>query len=592
MPCLLVRFILVLVCIMGGVAQAKVTRTDEAILLDDSQPSFELKGELLTWLDEGAHATIDLVASNAVAFKPTAADTRFELHKFDALWIKLRLLRAPASTSDWRITIPLPYLDHVTLYQRDAEGRWITAKAGDIIPQHEWQVPGLYPELTLQTHAGMATDVYLQIRNFQPLSLPLRVATSLDRQQQRLLEMLGQGVLLGALLSLAILSLLRLMEHRNALDGWAALFGLCVAFTVAQINGVMSLFVWSSLPAIGNLASSILPIIAVGCTLLFLRQLFSLSLNFYWFDRLMSVVGWGTLVTVLTYGVIDRFVAERISNAFMLAAYCVCLGATVLSWKSGSKTGRWLTLALLPQFAAQIYMLIESIGWVPAFWPIRYIMSLGAALMLPMLLYLLSQITHDRKELVVRANHLPTQDALTGLLTAEVFQQHLEDSVQRAIEHREPLALVVVRLVNHEPIRQTFGDTTAEQCLLRAVVKVQRILRDVDPAGRVGTAEFGLLMEGVKTRDSLTERMVQLIASGLIPVPGLVPEVTLHFQAACVLLHEIPVPPDIVLRELHHLLQEISPRSRRPIRFLEAIPTEVSTLHVPEDPLSGKATQP
>ena len=44
-------------------------------------------------------------------------------------------------------------------------------------------------------------------------------------------------------LSLAVLSLLRFLEHRNSIDGLAALFGLCVTVTVAQINGVMNLFV-------------------------------------------------------------------------------------------------------------------------------------------------------------------------------------------------------------------------------------------------------------------------------------------------------------------------------------------------------------
>jgi diguanylate cyclase (GGDEF)-like protein len=215
------------------------------------------------------------------------------------------------------------------------------------------------------------------------------------------------------------------------------------------------------------------------------------------------------------------------------------------------------------------------------FWQMRYVTSLCVALTVPILLYALSQLTHDRKELVVRANHLPTQDALTGLLTPEVFQTHLEGAVQRAIDHREPLALVMVQVTNHEHIRQAYSDTTAEQCLLRAVVKVQRILRDVDPAGRVGTAQFGLLMEGVTTRQALTERMVKLIGSGLIPLPGLVPEVTLHFQAACVLLHENPVPPERVLGDLRDLLAGMSPNTRRPIRFLEAPPTQASHLEVP-----------
>jgi GGDEF domain-containing protein len=237
-----------------------------------------------------------------------------------------------------------------------------------------------------------------------------------------------------------------------------------------------------------------------------------------------------------------------------------------------------MMIALLPQFFALTYMLCETVGLVPLLWQMRYLTSACVAVSIPILMYALTQLTHDRKELVVRANHLPTQDALTGLLTAEVFQTHLEDAVQRAIDHREPLALVMVQVTNHEHIRQSYSDTTAEQCLLRAVVKIQRILRDVDPAGRVGTAQFGLLMEGVTTRHALTERMVKLIGSGLIPLPGLVPEVTLYFQAACVLLHENPVPPERVLDDLRGLLAEMSPNTRRPIRFLEAAQTQASAL--------------
>ena len=137
---------------------------------------------------------------------------------------------------------------------------------------------------------------------------------------------------------------------------------------------------------------------------------------------------------------------------------------------------------------------------------------------------------------------------------------------------------MLVRVINHSQIRQVYGDTTAEQCLLRAVVKLQRILRDVDPAGRVGSAQFALLMEGVKTRDQVTERMVKLIASGLIPLPGLVPDVTLHFQAACVMLHENPVPAELVLGDLRTLLSGMSSLTRRPIRFLEPLPTQALDL--------------
>jgi diguanylate cyclase (GGDEF)-like protein len=207
------------------------------------------------------------------------------------------------------------------------------------------------------------------------------------------------------------------------------------------------------------------------------------------------------------------------------------------------------------------------------------VLTLSVAASVPALVYALGRATHDRTEIAARAEQLPTQDALTGLLTPAAFQTHLEEAYQRAIRGREPIALVLVSVVNHEHIRSNMGDPIAEQCLLRAVIKLHRVLRDVDPAARVGSARFAMLMEGVATRQALTERLVKLVASGLIPLQGLQPEVTLQFQAACVLLQENPIAPATALDDLSEVLAGISPRTRRPIRFLEPEPTQLASLH-------------
>ena len=579
MPSLLARLLLTVWCLCASPLWAANTVPDNAIVLNDQTPVLEVNTPIQTWIDEGSHANIDLVASGAARFTPAPALGHFSLNKYNTLWIKLRLVRAPNSQAAWTLNLPLPFVDMVALYQLDSNGQWNVQRAGDTLPHSEWRTKGLYPDFDLQINGDAPHDVYLQVRNFKQVGLPIRLATGQQRDGQRQVELLSLGLMLGALLSLAALSILRYLEHRKAIDGWASLFGLLVAATIAQISGVLNAFLWSNVPELGNLASSTLPVIAVGCALLFIRNVFSLFVHYHRFDRFLSSVGWGTIASVLAFAVMDRFVADRVCGMIMLFATVVGLIAVFLSWRGGSMVARWLMLALAPQFLGLIYMVGEAIGMLPVLWEVRYWASLGIALTVPIMLYALSHITHDRKELVVRANHLPTQDALTGLLTAEVFQTHLEEAVLRAIENREPLALVVVRVVNHDKIREVFSDTTGEQCLLRAVVKIQRILRDVDPAGRVGTAQFGLLMEGVSTRKALTERMVKLIASGLIPLPGLVPEVTLQFQAACVLLHEIPVPAERVLDDLSDLLESMSPHTRRPIRFLEAVPTEASELH-------------
>ena len=586
MPSLFARLLAAICCLFvlnsQAVEQVPVSmQAANTILLDDRAPTLQIATPTDIWLDEGSHASIELVASGIVKFKSEPALARHALNKYDTLWIKLRLQRAPGSKGQWTLNLPMPVVDEATLYQTDISGLWTTQRAGDTVAQGEWHRKGLYPDFDIYLTDNTPKDVYLQVRNFRHVSIPIHLTAKPQRESQRQIELLTLGLTLGVLLSLAALSLMRFAEHRQSIDGWAALFGLLIATTLAQINGVLNAFVWKSMPEIGDYASSFVPVIAVGSTLLFIRNVFALHVHFHRFDRFLSSVGWGTLASALVFGVMDRYLADGVSSMVMIFAAVMGLGATLLSWYNGTAVGRWLVLALLPQFFAMTYMLAETLGYAPLLWQIRYVTTFSVAISVPILLYALSQLTHDRKELVVRANHLPTQDALTGLLTPAVFQSHLEGAVQRAIDHREPLALVVVRVTNHEHIRMTYSDTTAEQCLLRAVVKLQRILRDVDPAGRVGTAQFGLLMEGVKTRQALTERMVKLIGSGLIPLPGLVPEVTLHFQAACVLLHENPLPPERALDDLRELLAGMSPNTRRPIRFLEPAPTQASQLDTP-----------
>ena len=576
MPSLLMRLLVIVWCLGVVPGLAAEPPVGNVLLLEDSTPSLQIGTDIDTWLDEGSHATIEQITAGTARFKPVPALTRNTLNKYDTLWIKVRVRRSSGSNVHWTLNLPLPFVDRVTFYKTDATGQWKAQQAGDTLAQTEWHKPGLYPDFDFELPDNTPQNLYLQVRNFKELSVPIRLATVRLRETQRQQEFIGLGLMFGALLSLTVLSMLRFLEHRKAIDGWAALFALLIAATLAQISGVLNALVWAQVPELANSASNVMPVIAVGSTLLFIRNVFVLHVNFHRYDRFLSFVGWGTIASMLLFAVVDRFVADWVCAIVMLFAAVVGTGATVLSWHQGSTAGRWMMIALLPQFFALTYMLGETVGLVPLLWQMRYLTSACVAISIPILMYALTQLTHDRKELVVRANHLPTQDALTGLLTPEIFQTHLEGAVQRAIDHREPLALVLLRITNHEHIREAYSDTIAEQCLLRAVVKIQRILRDVDPAGRVGTAQFGLLMEGVTTRKALTERMVKLVGSGLIPLPGLVPEVTLHFQAACVLLHENPLPPERALDDLRGLLSEMSPNTRRPIRFLEAVPTEAS----------------
>ncbi|OYU44611.1 MAG: hypothetical protein CFE44_12015 [Burkholderiales bacterium PBB4] len=554
-----------------------------AIVLTDYAPAFEVSGDIAVWLEPARMATIDQVANAPDKFVPVNPSTQHDMLESNTLWIKLRVRRPAAAQQAWTLNIPLPFADSVVLYQWDKAGNWTSQSAGNQLPQTLWSKHSLYPEFDLLAEPGRDKDIYLQVRNFKNLNIPLRFSPTSRRDGQRLAEFAALGMILGSLVSLALLSFIRFTEHRNRTDLLAGAFGFSISLTIAAFNGVTGALLGSDTQFWSSYAQTALVPFTMGLALLFLRDLYSISTRHRRYDILLVYTGLGTLFSPLSLLVLDRALAHHITMVITLFAACIGLISAQLSWRFRSNVGHWLLVSYVLQFLAIARLLAESWGLVPYWWEFRYFTSLAIAMSVPLLMYALSRATHDRKELAVRANHLPNQDALTGLLTKEAFMEQYEAAYQRVIDDGEPVAVVLISVINHNHIRQAFGDTTAEQCLLRAVIKLQRVLRDVDPAGRVDTDRFGLLLEGVADKDALNQRMVQLIASGLIPIPGLAPEVTLHFQAACVLVHHHPVPPDRLIDELGGLLQDMSPRTRRPIRFLEAPPTHPAAPSVQPD---------
>jgi GGDEF domain-containing protein len=159
------------------------------------------------------------------------------------------------------------------------------------------------------------------------------------------------------------------------------------------------------------------------------------------------------------------------------------------------------------------------------------------------------------------------------LLKEHIFVDRLRQTTARAVKRREDAAVVIISLVNYQSIADAYGLPVAEQSVLRAVIKLRKVLRDVETVARIGTSHFGLILEGVGHRSRITDIGARLIAQGLMPLPGLVPEVTLQFHIAAALMREMPTDQRDIKEELLSILQAMSRRTRRPIRFLELTTT-------------------
>ncbi len=557
---------------------ATAAHAEADFVLQEHGSNHRLEGTLHYLVDAEGRSTIQDIAKNHRAnFSPASTERSLPLRGDHHVWVRISLKRGEDNTgSAWTLHLPLPYLDYAALYQSDGKGGWSRQVAGDTIAVNDWFRPFLYPDFDLQIPPDGAIEVYLELRNFKPTLTPIFVVPENRRDSQRELEHLLFGGLFGTLLMLVGVCAIHYAQSRNADDGWYTLYAAFMVVVVASMTGLSGLWLWPRSPAWSNYTHLAMPIFGLSATLVFVRQITSLDAGFPRLSQtLYAAAGFGIPIALLGLAV-DRYIADYFNAAYLAISPVLLLTATLQTWRRGHAIGRWLTLGFAPMGLVVLYIGLQLMQIAPAWWASRYLVAVTVALAVPLLQQALHLRVRERREAEERANAVQSQDALTGLLTRPLFEVQMERAIRRAHQHREPSAIVMVEIVNYGYLKDAYGDAVAEQCLLRAAVKVHRVLRDVDPAGRVDTARFGLVLDGVASRQALTERMVRLIASGLIPLPGVRPEVTLQFHISCVLLTEVVPDKRTVLTELADLLHRMSPRTRRPIRFLERLPTHPS----------------
>ncbi len=566
------------------------------ILLDGSFTSLQIGGTLEVLTESGPSAGIDSISKKTRgSFSPLPADHQFVLRDERTLWVRLRLQREANVPTDWTLHLPLPYLDYAALYQPNGKGGWSKQVAGDTTAVAQWDNPSLYPDFAITLPEQGVHEVYLEVRNFKSAMLPLRLATKNTRDRQKELENLGLGTLMGMLLMLIGVCGIHYLQSRSTADGWYTGYAVLVSLVTTNATGLSGMWLWPTSPMWSNYAHMALPVLGVGGTLLFARHLSSLDVGYPRLAKVLYACGLAAMPIALLTAAIDRRTADYVNSAYLTAGPILTVVCTVLTWRRGYAVSKWLLMAYVPQAMAVLVLVAQMWHLIPDWWQTRYVLVLAIAITVPLLQQALHTRIRERREAEERAKALPTQDALTGLLTAPLFQQQVEHALARARHDSEPSAIVLVDVVNFKYLRDSYGDAVAEQCLLRAAVKLHRVLRDVDPAGRLDSARFGLVLDGVHDRQALTERMVRLIASGLIPLPGLKPEVTLQFHVACVLLSEVIPDQRTILEELGNVLEGISPRTRRPIRFLEpatTLPAPLSSMHSTHGASSEMPTQP
>jgi diguanylate cyclase (GGDEF)-like protein/PAS domain S-box-containing protein len=101
----------------------------------------------------------------------------------------------------------------------------------------------------------------------------------------------------------------------------------------------------------------------------------------------------------------------------------------------------------------------------------------------------------QRKEAERELRHRATHDALTDLPNRRLFRDRLEQSINRAVRHHRPFAVMIADLDGFKRVNDTLGHEAGDSLLVEVAERLIASVRTVDTVARLGGDEFALLID-------------------------------------------------------------------------------------------------
>lgn len=521
------------------------------------------------WVGQAEAADIELARSGRLPFQPLDLARPRRLQRGEAMWVRLSLRSDAAASEAWQLEVPLPALDSVTLHQQDEAGRWTRQRAGDSVPMSAWAQPGRYPFFKLNLQPGKAADVFMEIRHSMAVRVPLRIVGSAAHYERAQLEYLSLGVILGAMSLLVAASLAMAVRLRDSAHACYFAFSLLALLALAATTGVASHLLWGNWVLWSDAASGSLTLLAGASALWLVQGLSPVVTQARWLAQSLQVTALAGVAAAAAYVVLERQDALVMLGVHLAVVAALSLSAAVLTWRRGDRPGLWMTLGAIPMVLAVALAVARAFGVPMGSWIVDYAAVLALAIELTALLAALKSRSTERWSVELRRLAGSNQDPLTGVMRSEAFTAKLRQAVLRRSRRDEGAAVLLIDLANHPQILSRLGTEAAEEALLRTVVKIRRLVRDVDSTGRLGEHRFGLILEGVSVRQPVATLGSRLVALGLMAEPERPRAAPLHLHVAAVLLTEHPGSADEVLATLAGMLDDPDPRTQRPFRLFE-----------------------
>jgi diguanylate cyclase (GGDEF)-like protein len=109
----------------------------------------------------------------------------------------------------------------------------------------------------------------------------------------------------------------------------------------------------------------------------------------------------------------------------------------------------------------------------------------------------------ERHALRTALDHAASYDLLTGICNRQMLQDRLRVGMRRALRQNKPLAVLLIDLDNFRHVNDTLGHTAGDEIICEVVNRLRKVVRNTDTIGRMGSDEFGVIVEDYASPSNL-----------------------------------------------------------------------------------------
>lgn len=554
----------------GGAMAADAPHVEAPRLALAGSSEIPLNGRSVYWVDETARLSHAQVEAQA-------AELPWRLRRRDSqsgaqggvLWILMETVTPPGER--WYLEVAASISQRVQMFHRDAAGKLVVQEAGTVLPVSAWSMPGRLPTFRLAESAAPVRYLLRVEDDRADFLAPLILLREDALRERREREQFVFGAYFGLLALVAIASLANGLAFRDkAFLAFTLYIVLLGSGQLARI-GLGSQHLWRDWQVLNEGMLALWPGAATAAALWLVKVLTDPAR----LSRALDLGVWALIAALLAATALHVAIGSHGSVTLVLSltglALVAILSMVTWGWLDGHERSLGLVaISFLPVVVLALFPLARGLGLVPTNVLSRFGLFIGTVLELPLLYYALNSRLMQRRESELRAAALSRTDPLTGLPHRRALVERLDTSLAHARGQKQNCALLAVRISNLEAIAAEFGRDAVEKALVVAASHLRRSAVGYDIAARVGEREFAVLLEAPTTRELVTSRAQQIVASGLRDVEAL-PGATLKFHVCAGILPRPQLDGAGSLQWVLDGLEHITPDARKLIRWLDSV---------------------